>query len=292
MNYYYLIAGLPDISIGDRQVSMTPQEVIEELLARVTESDRRLLELYLLKHDNANLLALLTAREGSEPTWDAAGLYSRETLSAAIAEVRRAGSDAETGLPHYMTDFLVGYFQPERLADRADEAAADLASRFALSQLSERYYRQASACRNKVIAEWFSYERNVGNLLTAHSCRRLNIDPKPYIIGTDDVAGALRTSHAANWGLSAADFEDFDTVMQIAAGTDAVEKERRLDALRWQHLDDATALCHFGIERIFVFLVQTDIIRRWQCLDEAAGEAKLRQMVEALKQGALQEHQQ
>jgi hypothetical protein len=56
-------------------------------------------------------------------------------------------------------------------------------------------------------------------------------------------------------------------------------------------VEELTQLCHFGIERLFTFLVQTDIIRRWQRLDEAAGEAKLRAMIEALKQGALAQAQ-
>lgn len=270
MNYYYLIAGLPDISIDDHRVSMSPTEVIEELLERVEPADRRLLELYLRRHDNANLLTLLQGRKGA--AWDEAGLLTREALTEAVEAIRLLGRDAEVTLPDYMTQFLVGYFRPETLTEDPNAEVRDL---FALSRLSERYYAEAARCRNRVIAAWFDYERRLGDLLTTFTCRRLGLNAAPYLIG----------------GESDEDFEERDEVAQIAAGTDAVDKERRLDALRWRHVEELTQLCHFGIERLFTFLVQTDIIRRWQRLDEAAGEAKLRAMIEALKQGALAQAQ-
>jgi hypothetical protein len=285
MNYYYLIAGLPDISITDRQAALTPTQVIEELLAHVEGKDRDVLTLYLHKHDNANLLTLLSACEG-DTTWDEAGLITRAELQAAVEAVRQQGDETETPLPDYMTEFLVGYLRPETLPDH--DATPTEAARFALSRLSELYYRRATKSHNRMVAAWFAYERNLGNVLTACNCRRLGLDAAPYIIGDDAVASALRTSKAANWGLTEDECPDLEAVMQITAGTDAVDKERRLDDLRWQHLEEQIVLCHFGIERLLAFLIELDIIRRWQHLDAAMGEAKLRQMLEALKQGALQ----
>ncbi len=291
MNYYYLIAGLPDVSLTDREAAMSPAEVIEELLNRVEGRDRQILELYLHKHDNANLLTLLSKREGA--AWDDAGLLARATLTEAIDALHRQGPDAETPLPDYMTAFLLGYLHPATPADTASTTSDtdDEQGRFALSRLSEQYYEQATKVRNHTLAEWFTYERTLGNLLTAFNCRRLGLDATPYIIGHDAVAQALRTSKAPQWGLTTADFDDLDTLLQIAAETDAVRKERRLDDLRWQHVDDLTVLCHFGVERLFAFLVHLDIIRRWQRLDVAAGEARLRRMIDNLKEGIYSDKQ-
>jgi hypothetical protein len=282
MNYYYLIAGLPDVSLADREAAMSPAEVIEELLNRVEGRDRQLLELYLHRHDNANLLALLSRREGA--AWDDAGLLSRADLVDAIETFGRPDPDEEeTQLPDYMTTFLLGYLHPD---SHPDHGATDAeTTRFALSRLSELYYEKATRVHNRTLAAWFVYERTLGNLLTAVNCRRLGLDAAPYIIGHDEVAQALRTSRAPKWGLTPADFEDLDDLIQIAEEIDAVRKERRLDDLRWKHLDDLTVRCHFGLERLFAFLVHLDIIRRWQRLDAVSGEARLRRMIEALKDG-------
>jgi hypothetical protein len=282
MNYYYLIAGLPDVSPTDREAPLSPAEVIEELLQRVEGRDRQILDLYLHRHDNANLLALLSERDSA--AWDDAGLLSRDALTDALEAYRQPDPAPIPQLPAYMDAFLRTYLHPD--APQAPDDADDAPARFALSRLSELYYEEATKLRNRTLAAWFTYERTLGNLLTALNCRRLGLDAAPYIIGHDATAQALRTSTAPQWGLTTADFEDLDALLQIADEPDAVRKERRLDDLRWQRLEERTIFCHFGIERLFAFLVHLDIIRRWQRLDASAGEARLRRMIEALKEDA------
>lgn len=270
MNYYYLVAGLPNIGIADTAVPLTPDEVAEQILDGVGRKDRRLLALYLHRHDNANLLTVI--HEGKTTAWEPGGLYTRDELCG-FAKAIADDAEAECAAPRYMRQFLRGHFHP------ADDAADGL---FADSRLADAYYKEAMACGNATIAAWFEEEMNLGNLLTAANCRRLGIDVAPYIIGTGEVAHALRTSTAPDWGLTG-EVADMEEILAIAADTDALAKERRLDDLRWRRTEEAVTFRYFSVEQLFAYIVKIDIIRRWLLIDAEAGEAKLRAIIAQLK---------
>ncbi len=282
MNYYYLIAGLPNISIQDPDTSFSPEEIRNQLLDGVNLRDRHLLELYLLKHDNANLQALLKSMstdkgndiQGLETdTWEEGGIYTRQELYDIIREMEN-DEEAEIKAPAYMKKFLAGYFHNDHSASNEI---------YTPSLLSHFYYQEALDCGNEIIAAWFELNLNIGNLLTAANGRRLDLDATSYIIGNNDVAKALRTSRENDWGLKD-EVEYFDEIMDIANETEALDKERKLDDFRWERIDTLITFNYFGIEQLFAFLVKTDIIRRWAKLDAEKGEEKLRNIIAQLKE--------
>lgn len=281
-NYYYIVAGLPDIAADDARPALSPDEVREQILEQVTAADRRLLERYLLRHDNANLLRLLSGRDDR---WESGGLYTRDELQAAVEADDPA---ARSALPDYMQTFLADRMAAgddgAALAEAVgDDKAERLHSLYADSRLSSLYYDEAIRRTPEGPArEWFRFSLNLGNLLTAASCRRLGMDPKRYVIGDGDVAERLRTSTARDWGLTG-ELDYIDEVTAIAAEPDALKKERALDALRWQWIEDATVFRTFGVERLLAYLIQLDIIARWAAIDPDRGEEKLRAMVETFK---------
>lgn len=282
MNYYYLIAGLPNISIQDPDTSFSPEEIRNQLLESVSLRDRHLLELYLLKHDNANLQSLLKSMSADKDndiqdletdTWEEGGIYTRQELHDIIREIKN-DEEAEIKAPAYMKKFLAGYFHSDLTASNEI---------YAPSLLSHFYYQEALGCDNGIIAAWFELNLNIGNLQTAANGRRLDLDATPYIIGDNDVAKALRTSRKNDWGLKD-EVEYFDEIMDIANETEALHKERKLDNFRWGRIDTLITFNYFGIEQLFAFLVKTDIIRRWAKLDAEKGEEKLRNIIAQLKE--------
>src|SRR5690606_6731678 len=65
MNYYCLIAGLPDIQVDDSKGVVSLHEFIDELQEQLTVSDKKLLQLLLAHYDNSNLLAYLNNRDAN-----------------------------------------------------------------------------------------------------------------------------------------------------------------------------------------------------------------------------------
>ena len=74
-----------------------------------------------------------------------------------------------------------------------------------------------------------------------------------------------------------------DDVIRIHEMSDPVEKERKLDLLKWEWLEDRTFFCYFSVERLFAFLIKLDIIERWTHIDKEQGGKVFRSLVEQLK---------
>ena len=52
--YYYLVAGLPELSLEDSKLSYTVADFKTEIYDGLSASDQKLIDLFYLKFDNAN----------------------------------------------------------------------------------------------------------------------------------------------------------------------------------------------------------------------------------------------
>ena len=62
-NYYCLVTGLPELSLEDGKLSYTVANFKTEIYPELSKSDKKLIDLFYLKFDNANLLTLLKDKE-------------------------------------------------------------------------------------------------------------------------------------------------------------------------------------------------------------------------------------
>ena len=76
--YYYLVAGLPELTLEDSKLSYTVADFKAELYPDLSDEDRRLIDLFYLKFDNANVLKLLKDKDAAI---DSRGNYSAEELA-------------------------------------------------------------------------------------------------------------------------------------------------------------------------------------------------------------------
>ena len=63
-----------------------------------------------------------------------------------------------------------------------------------------------------------------------------------------------------------------------------VEREKKIDLLKWNWLEDEVFFHYFTIERIFVFLLRLEMIGRWISLDKEKGSELFRQLIQSLKE--------
>ena len=61
-----------------------------------------------------------------------------------------------------------------------------------------------------------------------------------------------------------------------------IEKEHRLDLIRWNKADELTTFDYFDINNILAYLVKVNIIHRWVALDRKRGEEMLRTLIRKL----------
>lgn len=265
--YYCLVAGLPDISLDDGKLSYSVSDFKAELYPDLSAQDRKLIDLFYLKFDNMAILKLL---KNKDTVIEDKGNFSAEELLQLIEAVRE-GDTPDKKYPSYLVNFVSQYLQlSQDELYRADDLLAAL------------YYSYGMSSNNAFIASWFEFNLNLNNILAALAARKYKMEVSSVIVGATSICEQLRTSNARDFGLNET-LEYFEALQRIADIEELVEREKKVDILKWKWLEDESFFHYFTIERIFVFLMQLEMIERWISLDKEKGNELFRKMIQDLK---------
>lgn len=273
--YYYLIAGLPNIALDDSKLTYSVSEFRQELDGILTLGDKKLIDLFFLKYDNKNLI-LQAKHPDSDP--DPRGSITYDEFN----DLYKALKGEETPprnkqVPPYFEVFFKMYLENEGKGTAQEISWED--------RLAALYYAYALKCSNKFVADWFELNLNINNMLTAITCRKHGLDKAEYIVGENEVAESIRTSNARDFGLG--DTVDYLPALQrIAEETDLMAREKKVDLLKWEWLEENTFFKPFDIESVFAYLLKLEMIERWVTLDKVTGEKTFREIVRAMKKGS------
>lgn len=251
-NYYYIVSGLPDISFDDSKAAMTLEQFREEVYKSLSGSDREVMDLLVLENDCRNLI-------GSE------------RMEELIADVK-AQEPCPEDVPQFMYDFVQEW---------VDDSWCDKAA-FAEDRLWSLFYEYAMGCSNGFVRKWYEFNLDVNNILSAVMARKYSLDIQRVIVGSGDIAHALRTSGARDWGLSQ-ELDYFDDVIRLTEETDLAQRERKADMLRWRWLEDNSFFNFFSVEKLFSFMVRLGMVERWTTLDREKGQQLFRELIGTLK---------
>ncbi|MBD3390400.1 MAG: DUF2764 family protein [Chitinivibrionales bacterium] len=270
-NYYYLVAGLPDLILDGGKKMLSVGEFVQEASGLLHPDDAALFDMVRYPADNGNLLALLEKRDEE---FDARGVFSQEALEDGIK--------SPDGLPGYMRTYIEAH----------KEGKLPFPELSAENQLTWLYYDEACAHENAFVREWFAFDRDLRNVISALNCRSAASEglgeERPFllqraVIGRNDIAEAILKSNAPDFSLSA----QLPWVERVTGlGRDnLVEYEKSIDTLRWDILNDLTTFSYFQIETVLAFTIKLGMVERWQELDEQAGREKFDRLVEELTSG-------
>lgn len=270
--YYYLVTGLPELSLDDNKLNYTVGDFKTEFYPQLSREDQHLVDLYYLKFDNANLLKLLKDREA---VIDPRGNYTADQFVAVFKQFDEEGVITSHGsLPPYMIKFIQAYLTQQEAGITSDVLVEDW--------LAGLYYEYAMQCDNDFVSSWFEFNLNTNNVLVALAARKHKLPIISFIVGDTEICQALKTSNARDFGLTT-ELDYFDQLLKISETDDLVDREKRLDQLRWKWMEDKTFFDYFSIERLYVFLLQLEIIERWISLDKEKGNQMFREIIDSLK---------
>ncbi|MCF0257395.1 DUF2764 family protein [Bacteroides heparinolyticus] len=266
--YYYLVAGLPELSLEDSKLSYTVADFRTEFYPYLSGEDKKLMDLFYLKFDNANVLKLLKDKDASI---DLRGNFSAEELMGYISRMKEGDEVSESVFPSYLSAFISEYFSTSAGDDVLYE-----------NRLTALYYAYAMKCKNSFVSSWFAFNLTVNNILAALTARKFKMEVAPLIVGDTEVCEILRTSNARDFGLGS-EVEYLEQLVKISETSELLDRERKIDQLRWDWMEEATFFDYFTVERLFVFLQQLEMIERWISLDKERGSQMFRSMIAALK---------
>jgi len=271
MNYYCLIAGLPDIQTEDLKISTSLFELKIELMEQLSATDADLLKLVFAKYDNANFLAFLNNKDAELNKLGNLNTTDWEQLIALLQEVENPKDGR-----------LLPYFQAFYQTLGSEKAGVEGVS--SEDQLSGLYYEYAMKNSNKFLSSWFEFNLNINNILTATTCRKHGFDQRQLVIGSNEIAVALKSSNARDFGLVGI-FDQLDVVLRIAEETDLLEREKKIDALKWAWLEENTFFSYFSIEKVLAYVLKIEMLERWKPLSVENGTKIFRELLLGMKVG-------
>ena len=320
--YYYLVAGLPNLTFDGFKPPLTILEFKEELAKHITKADTRLLEMLQLKIDAKNLLEQLRnpdyeLKDGGRITADEltvliSGIQTEYKCKKEIEEYNKEAVAYNNALKadENKYDYFDGFYKkkPKQKIKRFPKPFKNKNKRlptffekftrlyFTLievgheinipweDRLLSMFYEYAMKHSNSFLSAWFELNLNINNIYTALTCFKYNFDRDIYIVGNTETSNKLRTSTARDFDLGES-LTYLTSLLGIAEDPDILQREWRTDQLKWEWLDKQVFPKVFDIENVITYQLKVEMQEHWTTLNKVEGEKTFRQIVEPLKKG-------
>jgi len=132
--------------------------------------------------------------------------------------------------------------------------------------LTKEFYEAALKDSDRFLKEYFTFDLNVRN----GKARFLNkaferpLDQDTIRLDTGEFAEGQRLDEALN-------------------APDLLSRERGLDSLMWDKINEITTFNYFDLDAILGFIARLRIISRWFALDEKTGREMFRRLVDEVR---------
>jgi len=259
--YHFLVAGLPDLILDEGRLKVSLGDLKSELQQHVNVADFKLIEYLFLEFDNANLLNLLKKNDFE---FDLRGNYSQEILEGQLKEI-------DGSLPTYMNKFIESF-----KAD--DRPGPDISWE---NILENYFYQYLINTDNAFLRSWYIYQLNKKNVISALVCKRFDMPMEKQLIGSNDINDSLQRSNARDFGITQ-EFPEIEKILGAFESETLLLREKALDLIDWQWIDENVFFHYFTIERLIAFMLQFAMVERWMGLDSDEGKLMFNKLLEQL----------
>ena len=83
--------------------------------------------------------------------------------------------------------------------------------------------------------------------------------------------------------LPEADFDEEKQIQEILADADFVDREQKMDELKWEKASDIARMDYFNMNAILAFLVKAKTVQRWAELDPEKGTEMFHKLVKEIR---------
>ena len=190
------------------------------------------------------------------------------------------------GLPDFTPDWRQGeksldeYFdQVRELLSAKDNEVVDFIMRgFDKDQIGLDFYKEALAYRLGFIRKFFQFDLNVRNQKVRCLNHALGRAPEKDVL-------SMRDPEAEDTGLEPEEpeFKEAAALQSILEGNDILSRERGIDDLYWDKIDELTLFDYLNFDKILGVVAKMMIIRRWLILDEETGRAMFKKLVDEVR---------
>ena len=190
------------------------------------------------------------------------------------------------GLPDFTPDWRQGdksledylHQVKELLSEKDQETLRLIEDGFNKEKIGLEFYKEALASRSTFIQEFFQFDLNVRNAKVRYLNQALGRDPQKDVL-------SLADPDAEEQGIEAEEpeFKEAARLQGILEGKDILARERGIDDLYWDKIDEITLFDYLNFSKVLGLVVKMMIIRRWLLLDEEAGRAMFKRLVDEVR---------
>ena len=190
------------------------------------------------------------------------------------------------GLPDFTPNWRQGgksldeYIEQVRelLSVKDNEVIDFIIKGFDKDQIGLDFYREALAYRIGFIREFFQFDMNVRNQKVRYLNQALGRDAEKDVL-------SLRDPEAEDTGLEPEEpeFKEAERLQSILEGSDILSRERGIDDLYWDKIDELTLFDYLNFDKILGIMENMMIIRRWLILDENTGREMFKRLVDEVR---------
>ena len=188
-------------------------------------------------------------------------------------------------LPDITTGWKFGEKTPEdyieeivSLCSEKDKALIEfLMSGYLEENLTLEFYAKALTHTDAFIREYFRFDLNIRNAKVKYLNKALGrAADKDVLVFPEDADQAVLDAVAEEFEEAA----DLETVLHAG---DILSRERGIDDLMWEKIDNLTTFNYFDIDAILGFITKMNIVARWYRLDEQTGREMFKKLVDEVR---------
>lgn len=190
------------------------------------------------------------------------------------------------GLPDFTPDWRQGDKSLEEylcqvkelLSARDQETVRLIEDGFDKEKIGQEFYKEALTSGNAFIRDFFQFDLNVRNAKVRYLNQALGRDPLKDVLSLSD-------PDADDMGMEIEEpeFKEAARLQAILEGSDILARERGIDDLYWDKIDELTLFDYLNFDRILGVVVKMMIIRRWLQLDEQTGREMFKRLVDDIR---------
>ena len=188
-------------------------------------------------------------------------MNSYEYIIASLPDITQDWKESED-MP---ADSIVSWIK-ENCSARDMELIGFLEKGFSPESLDMEFYREALSHRNAFLREYFRFDLNVRNAKVSYLNKALGRPAETDIF--------LRDRE---------EFEEEAKTDAVLATDDILARERGIDDLMWEKIDNLTTFDYFDIEAILGFIAKLQIVMRWRRLDPQTGREMFSRLVNEVR---------
>ena len=132
--------------------------------------------------------------------------------------------------------------------------------------LGAEFYKKAAESKNRFIREYFDFDGRLRNLKVAYLAKRLDKKGDDYFVEMPE-----------------AEFEEYQQIKDILENADFVQREQKMDELKWEKASDIARMDYFNMNAILAFLAKAKTVQRWAELDPTKGQEMFEKLVKEVR---------